>query len=124
MILVDSSGWLELLTDGPQADEYAVALADPSSVLTPTIVLYEVYRWVRRERDEQAALLVAGQLTRSQVVNVNQTIALTAADYSLQHGLAMADAFVYATGRVHDAVVMTSDTDFENLEGVRLVPKG
>ena len=95
-----------------------------AAVLTPAIVLYEVYKWVRRERGEEAALIVAAQLTRSQIVNVDQTIALTAADYALQHGLATADALVYATGRIHGAPVMTSDGNFEQLDGVRFVAKG
>lgn len=122
MILVDSSGWLQYLMAGPRADEYAQALENPASVLTPAIVLYEVYKWVRRERGEEMALRVAAQLTRTQIVSVDQTIALTAADCSLAHGLAMADALVYATGRLHGAVVMTSDGDFEGLDGVRYLP--
>lgn len=123
MILVDSSGWLEFLTDGPLADEYAAALDDPDEVLTPTIVLYEVYKWVRRERGEELALRVAAQLTRTRVVELDQTTALAAADVSLAHGLAMADALVYASARAHDAVLMTSDADFEGLDGVRYYGK-
>jgi predicted nucleic acid-binding protein len=123
VIVVDSSGWLEFLTDGPHADAYAEALADPARVLTPAIVLYEVYRWVRRVRGEEMALQVAAQLTRTAITAVDQTTALTAADLSLAHRLAMADALVYATGRIHDAVVMTSDADFEGLDGVRYLAK-
>ena len=36
MKLVDSSGWVEFLTDGPLAGDYAEHLADPRAVLTPT----------------------------------------------------------------------------------------
>ena len=123
MILVDSSGWVELLVDGPAADEYARALVDEDDVLVPTIVLYEVYKWARRERGEQTAMIVAGQMARCCVVELDQTIALTAADQAIDRGLAMADALVYATARVHDVPVMTSDTDFEGLDGVRYLPR-
>jgi hypothetical protein len=44
MRLVDSSGWLEFFTGGPLAGAYAEHLADLSHVITPTVVLYEVYR--------------------------------------------------------------------------------
>ena len=119
MIVVDSSGWIEFLTDGPLAGRYADALEDPAEVLTPAIVLYEVYKWVRRERGDELALRVAAQLTRTRVVDIDQTIALAAADLSLAHRLAMADALVYACARAHDATLLTSDADFEDLEGTR-----
>lgn len=44
MIVVDSSGWVEFFTDGALADEYAKRLRTLSTVLTPVIVLYEVYK--------------------------------------------------------------------------------
>jgi len=50
MIVVDSSGWLEFLTDGPLADQYARRLRQPASVITPTIIMYEVYKHAKRLR--------------------------------------------------------------------------
>jgi hypothetical protein len=47
MKLVDSSGWLEFFTDGPLAEAYANHLADLSQVISPKIVLYEVYRTIK-----------------------------------------------------------------------------
>jgi predicted nucleic acid-binding protein len=123
VILVDSSGWIEFLVDGPLADDYADALAEPSEVLVPTVVLYEVYKWARRERGEEVGMAVAAQMTRCQVVALDQTIALTAADLALAHKLAMADALVYATARVHDAALVTSDNDFAGLAGARYLPR-
>jgi len=123
VILVDSSGWLEFLVDGPLASEYAEALSDPDEVVTPTVVLYEVYKWVRRERREETAMMAAAQMSKTQVVALDRTIALTAADAALEHALAMADAIVYATGRIHGSLVMTSDRDFEGLPGVRYLTK-
>lgn len=64
MIVVDSSGWLEFLTDGPLANDFARRLRQSSSVLTPAIVIYEVYKHTRRQpprqdsiRDQQFAAL-------------------------------------------------------------------
>jgi predicted nucleic acid-binding protein len=48
---------------------------------------------------------------------------MKAADLSLDHQLAMADAIVYATAILHDATVVTSDSDFESLPGVIYYPK-
>lgn len=123
MKLVDSSGWVEFLTAGPLADEYAGHLGDLGEVLTPSVVLYEVYKWVKRERGEEEALLVAAQLQKTELAPLTSTIALTAADMSLEHGLAMADAIVFATAAVHEAELITSDRDFASLAGVTYLEK-
>lgn len=123
MKVIDSSGWLEFFTDGPLAENYAEHLSDLSQILTPTIVLYEVYKRIKRERGEDEALVAAAQLKKTQIVVLTDTIALTAADLSLEHRLAMADAMVYATARLRDLVLFTSDDDFEDLPGVVYLPK-
>ncbi|HEV7768946.1 MAG TPA: hypothetical protein VGQ76_28390 [Thermoanaerobaculia bacterium] len=46
-----------------------------------------------------------------------------AADLSLEHRLAMADALVLATTRQFDAILVISDRDFEGLPGVVYLPK-
>ena len=124
MKVVDSSGWLELFTDGPLAAEYERHLEDPDQVLTPAIVLYEVYRWMRRERGEQLALVAAAALQRTTVVPLTPVLALEAADLGLDHRLAMADSLVYATAVHHQAELVTSDADFAELPGVTYLPKG
>ena len=118
MKVVDSSGWVEFLSDGPLADLCSQHLDDLSQVVTPTIILFEVYRWVKRERGEEEALLVAAQIEKTTLVPLTPTIALTAADAGLEHRLAMADAIVYATATIHQAELVTSDRDFAELPGV------
>jgi hypothetical protein len=44
VIVIDSSGWIEFFTDGPLAEEYARRLRDLRSIVTPTVILYEVYK--------------------------------------------------------------------------------
>lgn len=123
MTLIDSSGWLEFFTDGRLARRYAAYLADLSKVVTPTVVLYEVYKKVKRERSEEAALLAAAQISKSRLVPLTETLALAAADLSLDHNLAMTDAIVYATALAHDAELVTSDADFARLAGVTYLRK-
>lgn len=112
MTLIDSSGWLEFFTDGPLAEKYAAYLSDLSQVLTPTVVLYEVYKKIRRERGEEDALVAAAHLKKTQVVELTDAIAMRAAELSLEYHLAMADAMVYATATLHGALLVTSDSDF------------
>ncbi|MBX3334881.1 MAG: type II toxin-antitoxin system VapC family toxin [Nitrospira sp.] len=117
-VVLDSSGWIEFFTDGPLADRYAVYLTHPYQLITPTIVLYEVYKKIKRERGEETALLTAGRLNATQVVHLTESIAFLAADVSLQHGLAMADAIVYATAQDQEAEVVTGDADLKDLPRV------
>ena len=117
-VLVDSSGWIEFFAAGPLARRYEPYLTQVDRLVTPTIVIYEVYKKIKRERGEETALLVAGRMNATRVVSLTSSIALMAADVSLRHGLAMADAIVYATALDEDAQVVTSDADLKNLTGV------
>jgi len=123
VIVVDSSGWIEFFTDGPLADAYAGRLRRLGTVITPVIVVYEVYKRLKRELSEDDAVLAVSAMQRSQVVSIDQELALTAADLSLEHGLAMADAMVLATARKFQAELVTSDRDFEDVAGVTYLPK-
>lgn len=123
MILVDSSGWLEFLTGGPLAGSCAPALKDLRDVITPTVVLYEVYKFIKRERGEEEALVAAAQMGKTRLVPLTDPVALTAADLSLKHKLAMADAIVYATAVLEGAKVLTCDADLADLPGVTFLKK-
>ena len=117
-VLLDSSGWIEFFTGGPLAERYASYLSPRYQLITPTIVLYEVYKKIKRERGEETALLFAGRLSATQVIPLTDSIAFLAADLSLRHGLAMADAIVYATAKDQEADVITGDADLKDLAGV------
>ena len=104
--------------EGPLAGTYAQHVKRPNNVLTPTIVLYEVYKIVKRQHSEEDALTAVAQMGKTHVVPLNDTIALTAADASLTYQLAMADAIVYATALLHKAKLVTSDADLSSLPGV------
>lgn len=123
MIVVDSSGWLEFLTDGPLAEEYAKRLRQPSAVVTPTIILYEVYKHAKRLRGEDGGIEAVAAMQKTVVVPLNDDLALVAADLSLEHKLPMADAIILATARLFEAEVVTSDADFEHVPGVTYLPK-
>ena len=112
MIVIDSSGWVEFFTDGPLADAYAIRLRNLAAVVTPVIILYEVYKRLKRDLSEDDAVVAVSAMQRTQIVPVTGEIALTAADLSLEQGLAMADAMILATARMYRAELITSDRDF------------
>lgn len=122
MIVVDSSGWVEFFTDGPLADEYAARLRNLPAIVTPVVIVYEVYKRLKRDLAEDDALVAVSAMQRTRVVDIDQELALTAADLSLEHGLAMADAIVLATARRFRAELVTSDRDFSGISGVTYLP--
>ena len=123
MTLVDSVGWIEFFTDGPLAGEYAKYLQKPSEVIVPTIVLYEVYKKIKSERSEEAALVAVATMQNAQSVPLTEELSLSAADVSLGHKLAMADAIVYASALQQNANLVTSDKDLKDLPQVIYFPK-
>ncbi|HEX9161612.1 MAG TPA: type II toxin-antitoxin system VapC family toxin [Thermoanaerobaculia bacterium] len=120
---MDSSGWLEFFGDGPFAEEYAARLKQPQQVLTATVALYEVYKWIKRERTEEEALAAVATMQKTRIAPLTDEIALAAADLSLANRLAMADAIMLATARANNAELWTSDSDFAGIAGVTVLAK-
>ena len=123
MTLVDSFGWIEFFTDGPLAGEYAKYLQRPSEVLVPTVVLYEVYKKIKAEKNEESALIAIGTMQNAQILPLTETLSVSAADLSLSHKLAMADAIVYASAIQENVGVVTSDKDLKGLPNVTYFPR-
>ncbi len=122
-MVLDTSGWIEIFTQGPLVSEFRERTDAAERIVVPTIVLYEVYKVIRRQRSEQAAVVAVARLKAYEMVPFDEDLALEAADLSLQHGLAMADAVVYATARHYEATLVTSDKDFAELPGVVYLEK-
>ena len=123
MIIVDSCGWLEWFTNGNLADSYERYLVDQNNILMPTIVLYEVYKILKREAGEEKALLAAGYMKNSTVIPLDEELALAAADVALQERLAMADAIIVAAAQKNNSKIITSDTDLKGHSSVTYIPK-
>jgi len=123
MIALDSYGWIERFTNGPKAGKYneIIDQSRPSEIITSVVVLYEVYKKVKRIKGEQIALENVVALTQTKIVPVDNTLSLEAADYSLEHGLHFSDALIYATARHFDAQLYTSDEHFKGIPYVKLV---
>jgi predicted nucleic acid-binding protein len=121
MILVDSCGWLEYFSDGKLADKYYHYLKTPCKVVVPTIVIYEVYKKIKREASEEQALRAVAQMQSATIIPFKDGVVLLAADLSLSHNLPMADAIVYATAKLENASLVTSDEHFKGLDLVDFI---
>ena len=124
MNLLDSSGWLEFFADGPVAGRFEPLLKEPAELLVPTIVIYEVFKVIVRERGESEGLLAAAAMRQGVIVEITEEVALLAARTSLEHRLPMADSIILTIARMHGATLWTMDEHFAELPQVRYFPPG
>jgi predicted nucleic acid-binding protein len=117
-LLVDSSGWLEYLTEDLNAAGFAPYIEREAPALMPTIVLYEVFKVLVRERGKTDADRFVSQAFRHILVPLDEDLALASARVSLEFRLAMADAIIYATALAYHATLVTGDVAFRGLPGV------
>jgi uncharacterized protein len=87
------------------------------------MVQLELAKWLTREVGEDKADRVIAFTETCVVADLDTPIALAAAEVCASHGLATADAIIYATARAHGADLLTCDGHFRGLDGVRLMPK-
>ncbi len=123
MNLVDSSGWLEYLADSKNAKNFASAIENTEELIVSTINIYEIYKKVLLEKDENYALQVIALMQQAKVIEVSSSIAIQAAKFSFEKKIPMADSIIYITAKINDAIVWTQDEDFIDLEGVKYFKK-
>lgn len=123
-VLIDSFGWIEYFGEGALVEKYAryIEKANREEYYTPSIVLYEVYKKIKREGSEEKALEAYAYIfAYTSIVPLTGDLAVEAAEISLKRGLSMADAIIKATAERHKAKVVTGDKHFKGLEGVKLI---
>ena len=72
---------------------------------------------------EEEAVDAVATMKKTNVVDLTEELALTAADLSLAHRLAMADSMMLAAARAHKAELVTTDAGFEGVPGVTVFSK-
>jgi predicted nucleic acid-binding protein len=121
MNVVDSSGWLEYFADGPNADFFAPAIENTAELIVPSISIYEVFKRILQQRDESEALQVVAVMMRGRVVDLDVSLALTAAKTSTDLRLPMADSIILSAARAYNATLWTQDKHLEGIDGVQYV---
>jgi predicted nucleic acid-binding protein len=124
LILIDSYGWIEYFTEGPLATAYAKYIEDANeeNSITPTIVVYEVYKKLNK-KGEQTALEAYAQITRTKIVDLTAKLSLEAAEISQSTSLGMADSIVLATARSCNAQIVTSDLHLKDMKETKFINK-
>lgn len=123
MNVVDSSGWIEYFTHGENAEFFIPPVRDLERLIVPTICIYEVFKRLLAERDEESALLAVGLMSHGREVELDRNIAIEAAQISRERKLAMADSIILATAQAQNATLWTQDEHFKGMEGVKYIVK-
>lgn len=118
MNLVDSCGWLEYFANANNASFFAPAIENTAKLIVPTLCLFEVFKKVLAERNEDAALQAVAIMQQGSVVDLDTSISLLGAKISYEKKLPMADAIILATAQKSEAILWTQDADFKGIAGV------
>ena len=123
MNAVDSSGWLEYFANGDNADFFAPAIEDTKNLLVPVICIYEVFKRIRQQSGITEAQQHIGDMKLGRIIELDESLALSAAKISTDLKLPMADSIILATARAHNATLWTQDEHFKDLDGVKYIEK-
>ena len=118
MNVADSSAWIEYFGGGDIASSFSPVLEDLPNLIVPSIVIYEVNKWMSIKQSTEAAKTAVSMLMRGKVVLLDPTLAVDASNLSIIHKLPMADSIIYATAAQNNATVWTTDKHFKGLPNV------
>ncbi len=120
-LVVDSSVWIEIFASGPLAKLCEKEMKNATTIIVPTIIIFEVYRKILKGSSEDQALSVVAAMTQYKVEELSQEVALLAGDISKDNNLGTADSLVLAHARNSQAILITLDNDFVGIEDVRVL---
>ena len=123
MNIVDSSGWLEYFAEGSNAKFFAPAIEDTKNLLVPVICLYEVFKKLLQQSGLNEAQIHISDMKQGKIVEIDESLALSAAKLSAELKLPMADSLILATTRANNATLWTQDEHFKDLNGVKYIEK-
>lgn len=98
-------------------------IEDSKNLLVPAISVYEVFKRVLLSCGIDVAELRIADLYKGQQIDITSSLALSAAQLSVEHKIPMADSLILATARAYNATLWTQDEHFRDLSGVRYVEK-
>jgi toxin FitB len=123
MNIVDSSGWLEYFAESKNVEFFADAIEDAEHLLVPVICIYEVFKRLTQLRGLSVAQTHIGDMHAGRIVDIDESLVLSAAQISIEKKLPMADSLILATARTFHATLWTQDEHFQGMVDVKYVQK-
>ena len=123
MNVVDSSGWLEYFAEGENAGFFAPAIEDTKRLLVPVICVYEVFKRILQQSGLSEAQAHISDMHEGEIIDLDVSLAMSAAKLSAELKLPMADSIILATTRANNAMLWTQDEHFRGLDEVKYIEK-
>jgi len=123
MNVIDSSAWLSYFAGDANAKIFSCPIEDIEKLIVPSITITEVFKCIIRQCGEDMALEAIAHMEQGQVIALDGSLAIDAAQYGIEYKLPLADSIIYATAKKYGAVIWTQDIDFKPLEGVKYYSK-
>ncbi len=123
MNIVDSSCWLEYFAGSEVGDLVSSAIEDLKSLIVPSITLYEVFKKLLMEKDEDSALLAVAHMKQGAVKELDSDLSIYSAKIGIDCKLPMADSIIYATAKKYSCTLWSQDKHFKDLDNVRYFEK-
>jgi len=123
MNVIDTSCWIEYLMDSSIGNIIAPVVENPNELIVPTITLYEMYKKLTTEKNEDYAMKIITYMCSGKIVALDSDLSIMAAQISRKNKLPMADSIIYATAKHYSAILWTTDKHFKDIPDVQYFPK-
>jgi predicted nucleic acid-binding protein len=123
MRVIDTSIWIEIYLGTELGRRQLPLLSAPEEIVVPTIIQYEIFKWLSRERTAEEATLAITFTGECHVQELTTELAILAAELSAIHKLHATDAIIFAAAQGHAATLVTCDAHFVDLPGVEYFEK-
>jgi len=123
MFLIDSSIWLDHFIDqNPKATEI---LKTELVLFSSLLIIFEVKRrLVKLKLSKEFVKYCLDFIEKSSItIDLDSDIINSAVDLSLNFNLGTVDSLIYSSALSKNAVLITSDNDFRNLDNVQIINK-
>ena len=123
MNIIDSTFWLEYFADTEAGNVVSSVIENTDALIVPAITIYEVFKKLLLETNENDALLAIAHMKQGKVIDLDGELALSAAKLSKDYKIPMADSIIYATNLLYNCILWTQDKHFINLKSVNYFEK-
>lgn len=119
--IIDSSAWIEFFLGGVNANRFweYIEKANSEHYFTPVIIIYEVFKKIYRDVNEEEAFKAIAYIKYStKVIDLTDEIAISSAENSVKEKLPMADAIIFTTAQKFNSILVTGDDHFKGKEKI------
>ena len=120
IVTFDSSAWIEYFSGSKKGKIVKQILEGKDHVFTPSICLMEIKNKYLQE-GQKFQDRIDFICKNSSIIDIDQEVALTAADIKNTYKLCTVDALVYTIAQRQKSTLLTGDAHFKDLENVKLL---